>query len=94
MYDRPDQAKGKGGFMLDASIGKTFRLKQGRRLGFNLMLTNILNNINICTGGSEQNRLDTKQQQERTNNAYRFEKSPKKFYANGINGMVLINYQF
>ena len=94
VYDRPDQAKGKGGFMLDASIGKTFRLKQGRRLGFNLMLTNILNNINICTGGSEQNRLDTKQQQERTNNAYRFEKSPKKFYANGINGMVLINYQF
>ena len=94
VYNRPDQAEGKGGFMLDASVGKTFRLKHGRRLGFNLMLTNILNNINICTGGSEQNRLDTKQQQERTNNAYRFEKSPKKFYANGINGMVMMNYQF
>lgn len=94
VYNRPDQATGKGGFMLDASIGKTFRLRHGRRLGFNLMLTNILNNINICTGGSEQNRLDTKQQQERTNNAYRFEKSPKKFYANGTNGMVMMNYQF
>jgi len=94
VYNRPDQATGKGGFMLDASIGKTFRLKQGRRIGFNLMLTNILNNINICTGGMEQNRLDTKQQQERTNNAYRFEKSPRKFYANGTNGMLLVNYQF
>ena len=94
VYNRPDQATGKGGFMLDASIGKTFRLRHGRRIGFNLMLTNILNNINICTGGMEQNRLDTKQQQERTNNAYRFEKSPKKFYANGTNGMVMMNYQF
>ena len=94
IYDRPDQAEGKGGFMLDASIGKTFRLKQGRRIGFNLMLTNILNNINICTGGMEQNRLDTKQQQERTNNAYRFEQSPRKFYANGTNGMLLMTYYF
>ncbi len=94
VYNSPEQATGKGGFMLDASIGKTFRLKQGRRIGFNLMLTNILNNINICTGGMEQNRLDTKQQQERTNNAYRFEQSPRKFYANGTNGMLLVNYQF
>ena len=94
VYDRPEQATGKGGFMLDASIGKTYRLKHGRRIGFNLMLTNILNNINICTGGMEQNRLDTKQQQERTNNAYRFEQSPRKFYANGTNGMLLVNYQF
>ena len=94
VYDRPDQAEGKGGFMLDASIGKIFRLKQGRRIGFNLILTNILNNINICTGGMEQNRLDTKQQQERTNNAYRFEQSPRKFYANGTNGMLLMTYYF
>ena len=97
-YDIPNQAKGDGGFMLDASIGKTFRLKQGRRIGFNLMLTNILNNINICTGGSEINRIDTKQEGdnvvERTNNAYNFQQSPRKFYANGINGMLLINYQF
>lgn len=94
VYDSPAQCKGDGGFMLDASIGKTFRLSHGRRIGFNLMLTNILNNINICTGGMEQNRLDTKSEQERTNNAYRFQQSPRKFYANGINGMLLINYQF
>ena len=94
VYNSPDQCKGDGGFMLDASIGRTFRLKHGRRIGFNLAVTNILNNIKICTGGMEQNRLDTKQEQERTNNAYRFQQSPRKFYANGINGMLLINYQF
>ena len=93
-YSSPEQNKGDGGFMLDASIGKTFRLKYGRSIGFNLMITNLLNNIKICTGGMEQNRLDTKQEEERTNNAYRFQQSPRKFYANGINGMLLINYQF
>ena len=93
-YNSPAQAKGDGGFMLDASIGKTFRLRHGRRIGFNLMLTNLLNNINISTGGMEQNRLDTKQEEERTNNAYRFQQSPRKFYANGINGMLMVNYYF
>jgi hypothetical protein len=94
VYNSPDQSKGDGGFMLDASIGKTFRLGHGRRIGFNLMVTNLLNNIKICTGGMEQNRLDTKQEEERTNNAYRFQQSPRKFYANGINGMLMINYYF
>ena len=93
-YDSPAQNKGDGGFMLDASIGRQFRLGHGRRIGFNLMVTNLLNNIKICTGGMEQNRLDTKQEEERTNNAYRFQQSPRKFYANGINGMLMINYYF
>ena len=94
VYNSPSQNKGDGGFMLDASIGRQFRLNHGRRIGFNLMLTNILNNIKICTGGMEQNRLDTKQEEERTNNPYRFQQSPRKFYANGINGMLMINYYF
>jgi len=94
VYDSPSQNKGDGGFMLDASIGRQFYLKHGRRIGFNLMVTNLLNNIKICTGGMEQNRLDTKQEEERTNNAYRFQQSPRKFYANGINGMLMINYYF
>jgi hypothetical protein len=102
-YDIPDQADGKGGFMLDASIGKTFRLRHGRRIGFNLMLTNILNNINICTGGSEINRIDTKREEDsegnatitkRTNNAYNFQNSPRRFYANGTNGMLMMTYYF
>ena len=94
VYDSPTQSKGDGGFMLDASIGRQFYLRHGKRIGVNLMMTNLLNNIKICTGGMEQNRLDTKQEEERTNNAYRFQQSPRRFYANGINGMLMITYYF
>ena len=89
----PEQAKGKGGFMLDASIGKTWFLRNGRRLGVNLMLTNILNNTKIVTGGREQSRTDVDENGESIR-TYSFQNSPYKFYANGINGMLMINYQF
>ena len=89
----PEQAKGKGGFMLDASIGKTWFLRHGRRLGVNLMLTNILNNTKIVTGGNEQNRTDV-DEEGNTIRTYSFQNNPKKFYANGINGMLMINFQF
>jgi outer membrane receptor protein involved in Fe transport len=88
----PDQAKGKGGFMLDASISKSFRLKKGQ-LRVNLMVSNILNNTKICTGGMEQNRRDKDAAGENIR-TYSFENSPKKFYANGINGMLQFTYLF
>ena len=89
----PDQAEGKGGFMLDASIGRSIRLGHGRRVAFNLMLTNILNNKKIVTGGREQSRsdYDDEGQSIRT---YSFQNNPFKYYANGINGMFMINYYF
>ncbi len=87
------QAKGHGGFMLDASIGRQYYLSQGRRIGFNLMLTNILNNLNIVTGGREQSRTDTNEVGERVRN-YSFQYSPYKFYANGMNGMLMCTYYF
>ncbi|UKK49240.1 TonB-dependent receptor [Prevotella sp. E9-3] len=93
MYNLPDQAKGKGGFMLDASIGKSFFLRHGRRIGFNLMLTNILNNTKLVTGGREQSRTDVDENGESIR-TYSFQNSPYKFYANGINGMFMINYYF
>ena len=89
----PDQAKGHGGFMLDASIGRQYYLSNGRRLGFNLMLTNILNNMNIVTGGREQSRTDTDENGESIR-TYSFQNSPYKFYANGINGMFILTYYF
>ena len=92
-YYADDQAKGKGGFMLDASIGKQFNMRHGRRIGFNLMLTNILNNMKIVTGGREQSRTDT-DEENNARRTYKFEKSPYKYYANGINGMFMINYYF
>ena len=92
-YNRYDQAKGDGGFMLDASIGRSIYLKRGS-LSINLMLTNILNNTKIVTGGMEQNRKDRTNVNDEDMRAYKFQKSPKKFYANGTNGMLIITYKF
>lgn len=92
----PQQAKGNGGFMLDASIGHQFKVAK-RPLSVNLMLTNITNNQKICTGGYEQSRSDysvnsaTGTASDRT---YKFSNNPKKFYALGINGMLNVNYRF
>jgi hypothetical protein len=93
----PDQARGNGGFMLDASIGKSLRLSKGRQLSINLMLTNLLNNTNIVTGGYEQSRSDYTVKDDGTMNnvrAYKFSLNPKKYYAYGINGMLNITYRF
>lgn len=86
-----EQAQGNGGFMVDGSIGRSIYLKHGS-LSINLMVTNILNNQNLCTGGYEQSRSDY------TNSgnirAYRFSQNPMKFYAYGANGMLNITYRF
>ena len=92
-FNRYEQAKGDGGFMLDASIGRSVYLKRGS-LSINLMLTNILNNTKIVTGGMEQNRKDRKNVNDDDMRAYKFQLSPKKFYANGTNGMLIITYKF
>lgn len=94
--EREPQAKGEGGFMLDGSVGKNIRLKHGS-LYCGLMVTNILNNTNICTGGYEQNRLDysyNESKNQTTDKAYVFSQNPKKYYAWGINGMLNIVYRF
>ncbi len=85
------QSKGKGGLMVDGSIGKSIYLKRGS-LSINLMVTNILNNRSITTWGYEQGRSDY----TNTGNvrAYKFSKNPKKYYALGTNGMLNIAYKF
>ncbi len=99
-FNVPGQAKGKGGFMVDGSIGKTLRLRHGKQLSINLMLTNILNNRKLCTGGYEQSRSDYTVKEENgqttVNNvrAYKFSLNPKKFYAFGINGMLNLTFRF
>ena len=94
VLNRYAQAKGHGGFMLDASISKSIYLKRHGQLRFNLMLNNLLNSDNIVTGGMEQNRKDRKSVDEEDMRAYKFQLNPKKFYANGLNGMFMITYLF
>lgn len=89
------QAKGKGGFMVDGSIGKNIYLKKGS-LSINLSLNNILNNTNIVTGGYEQSRTDyTKNNQGGYDKRiYWFTKNLKKYYAWGTNGMLNLTWKF
>ena len=90
------QAKSNGGFMLDGSIGHTFRVAH-HPLNVNLMVTNITNNRKFCTGGYEQSRstnYTNKEERSTVNRTYNFQKNPKKFYAQGINFMLNLNYRF
>lgn len=89
------QDKGKGGFMLDGTIGKSIRLKKGS-LSINLMVTNILNNQKIVTGGYEQSRSDysLKNDGSTSDRCYRFSMNPKKYYIYGTNGMLQVAYRF
>ncbi len=90
-----DQAKGHGGWMVDASIGKNIRLKHGS-LSFNLTITNLLNNQHIVTGGYEQSRSDYTLSKDNTtkDRVYKFSNNPKKFYVFGTNGMFQVSYRF
>ena len=89
-----EQAKGKGGFMLNCSIGRTAHV-MGGLLDINLSITNLTNNRTICTGGYESN-YDASQPSTDGSNAslYNFAKNPRKFYALGTSGMLNITYSF
>jgi hypothetical protein len=95
-YNVPKQAQGKGGLMVDGSVGRYIRMKKGA-LSINLMVTNLLNNIKICTGGYEQSRSDYTTNDDGTlkkERVYKFPMNPKKYYAIGTNGMLNISYKF
>ncbi|MBO4590201.1 MAG: TonB-dependent receptor [Bacteroidaceae bacterium] len=90
------QPKGKGGFMVDANIGRYIRLTGGRSVSINLTVNNLLNNTRMCTGGYEQNRDDYYydngvQGEART---YVFSKNPKLYYANALNAFLNVGFRF
>ena len=88
----PSLEKYKGGFMLDASIGKNIRLSGGRAISINLSFQNLTNNTNLRTGGFEQNRDDL--YSTGVARAYKFSKNSKYYYANAFNAFLNINYRF
>ena len=95
-----EQEKFKGGFMLDASIGKYIRLKGGKSISVNLSLQNLTNNTNMRTGGYEQNRDDNYYNEsdgeytKGENKAYKFSKNAKYYYANAFNAFLNIGFKF
>lgn len=88
----PKQEKFKGGFMLDASIGKYIRLKNGKSLSVNLSLQNLTNNRDMRTGGYEQNRDDKYTSNEER--PYKFSRNSKYYYAYAFNAFLNIGFRF
>ena len=87
-----EQEEFDGGFMLDASIGRSIRLRRGKSLSINLSLQNILNNTNLRTGGYEQNRDDNYSTGEQR--PYVFSKNAKYYYANPFNLFLNVGFRF
>jgi len=82
-----DQTRLKGQFTLDLSVSKSWRIKYGYLLGFNLSVTNLLNNKNLVTTAWEQYRFDY------TNyNVNKF--GNKYYYAFGTTFYLGINFTF
>ncbi len=92
ILDIPTQYKGKGGWLVDASIGKSIRMRGGKQLNVNLQLQNILNNEDMITGGYEQNRDDNYSDGEAR--TYKFSKNPFLYYANAFNFYLNIGLRF
>lgn len=80
------QERAKGQFTMDASIGKSWKVK-GNTIGFNVSVTNLTNNKNLITSAWEQRRFDY--------GDYNVNKFPNKYYyAQGTTFYIGINYTF
>ncbi len=82
-----EQQKLDGGFTLDASIGKSWRINGKYFLNVNFQVSNILNNTDLITGGYEQLRFDFE-----TKNVNKF--PPKYYYAMGRNFFFNVGIRF
>lgn len=100
----PEQAKGNGGFMLNASIGRQFQVAH-HPLSVNLQLCNLTNHRSITSYGYEQSRSNYNVKERLDDNnatifqkdkerSYQFDKNPKKFFTQGFNFMLNLNYRF
>lgn len=82
-----DEEKLPDAITVDASLGKSLRMKSGALIRINLNVGNILNKRNFKTGGFEQLRYDFE-----TNNVDKF--PPRYFYSFGMNYNLGVTYIF
>lgn len=89
------QEKLKGGFMLDASVGKVIYLNNRKQsLNFNLSFNNILNNEDMVTGGYQQGRIG-RNNKSATRAIELVDRYPNKYYyAWGFNCFLNVGYKF
>ncbi len=84
-----EQEKFDPAFLLNCSIGKSWYIQRKYNIGFSLEVKNMLNNLNVKTGGYEQTRLVSSYGKDRY---YRFD--PKYFYMCGANYMLNLYFRF
>ena len=84
------QEKFPAAWLLNVSVGKSWFIQRKYQLGFSLNAKNLLNNLDVKTGGYEQTRIvDNTESKSRY---YRFD--PKYFYMAGFNYMLNIYFRF
>lgn len=81
-----EQEKLKGGFTLDLSVGKVFRMK-GWQINVNASVQNVTNNRKIKSGGYEQRRFDYAE-----HNVDKY--PPRYFYAYGTTFFINVGVRF
>ncbi len=89
------QEKLKGGFLLDASVGKLIYLNNRKQqLNINLSFNNILNNKDMITGGYQQGRIsrDNKSVNKEIQSVDKFPN--KYYYAWGFNMFLNLGFKF
>ncbi|MBR5844263.1 MAG: hypothetical protein IKY75_06760, partial [Bacteroidaceae bacterium] len=89
------QERLKGGFLLDASVGKVIYFnRRAQSLNINLSLNNLLNNTSLVTGGYQQSRLsrDTKAAGRPIQAVDKFPN--RYYYAWGFNMYLNVSYKF
>ncbi len=89
------QEKLKGGFLLDASVGKLIYLNNRKQqLNINLSFNNILNNKDMITGGYQQGRIgrDNKTSGKPIQSVDKFPN--KYYYAWGFNMFLNLGFKF
>lgn len=93
MRNMTDQERFPHAFVLNANIGKSWRLAGKYLLGVSANINNILNNKNIKTGGYEQMRLS--RNQDDSGNILNYSPFDSKyFYLHGINYMINVYFRF
>ena len=85
----------KGGFLLDASVGKVLYFnKRAQSLNINLSLNNLLNNTSMVTGGYQQSRL-SRNNKSAVKAIEPIDKFPNRYYyAWGFNMFLNVAFKF
>ena len=89
------QERLKGGFLLDASVGKVLYFNNRKQsLNINLSLNNLLNNTSMVTGGYQQSRL-SRNNKSAVKAIEAVDKFPNRYYyAWGFNMFLNVAFKF